>query len=148
MWGFGDSQETGSVSPRMFEEFVFPYQLPLLERFGLNCYGCCEPLDERWKIVKNIPGLRRVSVSPWSDLGKMAENLQDNYIFSMKPNPADLAVSNMNEEAIRKKVKEALAITKGCIVEILMKDNHTIGNNPDNIINWVRIIREEIGNIY
>ena len=48
MWGFGESQETVGVSPAMFGEFIFPYQLPLLERFGLNCYGCCEPLDKRW----------------------------------------------------------------------------------------------------
>ena len=36
LWGFAESQETVSVSPQMFGEFVFPYQLPMLERFGLN----------------------------------------------------------------------------------------------------------------
>lgn len=148
MWGFGDSQETGSVSPRMFEEFVFPYQLPLLERFGLNCYGCCEPLDKRWKIVKRIPNLRRVSVSPWSDLEIMAENLKDDYVFSLKPNPAALAVPVMDKDAVRHKVNDFLKKTKGCVLEVIMKDNHTIGKNPDNIINWVKIVREEIGKIY
>ncbi len=148
MWGFGDSQETGSVSPGMFKEFVFPYQVPLLKRFGLNCYGCCESLDERWEIVKEIPNLRRVSVSPWSDLELMAKNLGDRYIFSMKPNPAVLAVPVMDQEVVRKKISDALNKTKGCIVEIIMKDNHTIGNNPDNIINWVRILREEIEKVY
>ena len=39
MWGFAESQETVGVSPRMFAEFIFPDQLPILERFGLNCYG-------------------------------------------------------------------------------------------------------------
>jgi hypothetical protein len=67
MWGFAESQETVAISPDMFEEFVFPYQLPLLERFGLNCYGCCEPLDKRWHIVKQLPRLPRISVSPWAD---------------------------------------------------------------------------------
>ena len=148
MWGFGDSQETGSVSPRMFEEFVFPYQLPLLERFGLNCYGCCEPLDKRWEIVKRIPNLRRVSVSPWSDLEIMAENLKDDYVFSLKPNPAVLAVPVMDKEVVRQKVTDFLKKTKGCVVEIIMKDNHTLGKNPDNIINWVKIVREEIEKIY
>ncbi|MDP7287961.1 MAG: hypothetical protein QGH94_08205, partial [Phycisphaerae bacterium] len=59
MWGFCESQETVGVSPEMFEEFVFPYQMPILERFGLNCYGCCEPLDNRWHVVKRFPRLRR-----------------------------------------------------------------------------------------
>ena len=148
MWGFGDSQETGSVSPQMFEEFVFPYQLPILEKFGLNCYGCCEPLDKRWEIVERTPNLRRVSVSPWSDLEIMAEYLKDDYVFSLKANPAVLAIPVMNKESVRQKVKDFLIKTKGCVVEILMKDNHTLGKNPENIINWVKIAREEIEKIY
>ena len=76
----------------MFGEFIFPYQLPLLERFGLNCYGCCEPLDRRWSVVKQVPRLRRVSVSAWADWAKMAELLGDRYIFSLKPRPVDLAM--------------------------------------------------------
>jgi hypothetical protein len=148
MWGFGDSQETGSVSPQMFEEFVFPYQLPLLKRFGLNCYGCCEPLDKRWEIVKRFPNLRRISVSPWSDLEIMAEYLKDDYVFSLKANPAALAVPVMDKELVRQKVIDSLKKTKGCVLEILMKDNHTLGKNPDNIINWVKIVRESIEKIY
>jgi hypothetical protein len=144
MWGFGESQETSNVSPGMFEEFIFQYQLPILEKFGLNCYGCCEPLDSRWHIVKRIPNLRRVSISPWSNLEKMAENLQEKYIFSMKPTPADLAVSGIDQDALRKKIRNALKITDGCILEIIMKDNHTLGNNPDNLVNWVKIVRDEI----
>ena len=74
-WGFCESQETSTISPRMFAEFILPYQLPILERFGLNCYGCCEPLDNRWKFVETIPNLRRVSISPWANLSQMAERL-------------------------------------------------------------------------
>ncbi len=29
-----------------------------------------------------------------------------------------------------------------------MKDNHTIGNNPDNLGKWVQIVREEIDRVY
>lgn len=143
-WGFGESQETGNVSPEMFEEFVFKYQLPILSRFGLNCYGCCEPLHGRWHIIKEIPNLRRVSVSPWADVEKMAEYLKDDYVFSVKPNPADLAVPEIDKKAIRKKIRQILDKTKGCVVEILMKDNHTLGKNPDNVTEWVKIVRQEI----
>jgi len=143
MWGFCESQETGTVSPAMFEEFVFQYQLPLLEKFGLNCYGCCEALDSRWHVVKKTPRLRRVSVSPWANLGKMAENLEANYIYSMKPNPAALAMPTFDEAAIRKSLREALEITRGCVVEIIMKDNHTICHDPYRIIRWTEIAKEE-----
>ncbi len=143
MWGFAESQESTQVSPEMFEEYIFPYQLPLLERFGLNCYGCCEPLNKRWYLIKKIPNLRRVSVSPWADLEDMAEKLEDKYIFSLKPNPADLALPKIDEEYIRKNIRKAMKITKNCRVEVIMKDNNTIGHNPENVIRWCRIAREE-----
>jgi hypothetical protein len=143
MWGFAESQETVGVSPDLFEEFVFQYQMPLLSRFGLNCYGCCEPVDSRWHLLKQIPNLRRVSVSPWSNLEKMAEYLGDRYILSMKPNPADLAAPSFDGERIRAGLREAMRITRGCRVEVIMKDNHTICRDPRRVTEWTRIAREE-----
>lgn len=143
MWGFAESQETVGISPDMFAEFIFPYQLPVLERFGLNCYGCCEPLDERWEVVRRFPRLRRVSISSWSNLDTMAEKLQGNYVFSMKPNPSDLAWPTFDEEYIRAKLRADIKATRNCRVEIVMKDCHTIGRDPQRVIRWTRIAREE-----
>lgn len=143
MWGFAESQETVGISPQMFAEFVFPYQLPILERFGLNCYGCCEPLDSRWHVVRQIPRLRRVSVSAWASVPRMAERLGDAYIFSYKPNPAALATDTLDEVRIRSGLRKTFAETRGCRVEAIMKDNHTIGGNPQNVIRWCQIAREE-----
>ena len=124
--------------------FVFQYQLPIQERFGLNCYGCCEPLDSRWHIVKRIPRLRRVSVSPWADQEKMAGMLGKDYIFSRKPAPSPLAVPHVDEAVVREDIRRTLEITRGCVVELIMKDNHTLGGNPQNLVRWVQIAREEI----
>jgi hypothetical protein len=145
MWGFAESQETVGVSPEMFEEFVFPYQMSILERFGLNCYGCCEPLDKRWHIVKRIPRLRRVSVSPWADIKKMAEMLGGDYVFSWKPSPNPLATGSFDEDETRKSIRNALDIAKrnGCHVEMIMKDTHTFGGKPENAVIWSRIARQE-----
>ncbi len=147
MWGFSESQETVLVSPNLFAEFIFPYQLPILERFGLNCYGCCEPIDKRWHIISKAPRLRRVSVSAWANVEDLAEKLGKNYIFSRKPNPSDLSFPKIDEEYIRKGLRQTLETTRGCHVELIMKDNHTIGRNPDNVIQWCRIAREEIERI-
>ncbi len=146
LWVLGESQETVGISPRMFEEFVLAYQLPLLERFGLVCYGCCEPLDKRWPQVQRIPRLRRVSVSPWSDRPRMAELLGDRYIYSLKPTPVDLALPVFDEERIRADLHQTLRVTRGCRVEIIMKDNHTIRRDPRRVIRWVQIARAEVEN--
>jgi hypothetical protein len=147
MWGFTDSQETVGVSTGMFGEFIFPYQVPILKRFGLNCYGCCEPIDPRWEVVKQAPRLRRVSASPWANRAKMAEYLGNNYVMSMKPSPTPIAGPVIDQESIRRALREDLRTVKGCQVEIIMKDNHTIGRNPRNVIDWTRIAKEEAMNL-
>jgi hypothetical protein len=35
-------------------------------------------------------------------------------------------------------------ILKGCHVEVIMKDNHTLGGSKENAVRWCRIAREEI----
>lgn len=143
MWGFTESQETVGVSSEMFAEFIFPYQREIQERFGLNCYGCCEPIDPRWEVVKQTPRLRRVSASPWANKSRMAELLGSDYVLSMKPSPTPLAGPRIDGEQIRGDLRKDLEQTKGCRVEVIMKDNHTIGNNPQNVIDWIRIAKEE-----
>jgi hypothetical protein len=144
MWGLAESQVTVGVSPEMFEEFIFPYQQKLMERFGLTCYGCCEPMDKRFDIVKRVKNLRRVSVSPWADKRIMAEKLGREYICSIKPSPSPLAVHDLDEDLVRSQLREQLRLTRDNCVELIMKDNHTLGRNPRNLTRWVEIAREEI----
>lgn len=144
MWGFVESQETVCVSPEFYKEFILPYHIKIAERFGLNCYGCCEIYDTRWEYVRQLPRLRRVSCSPWSDWSTVPGYLGKDYIASIKLNPALLAVKNANEDDIRADCRKAVEQTKGGICEFIMKDNHTLGGNPENAKKWVTIMREEI----
>lgn len=147
MWGFVESQETTAINPEQYGEFIFPYHKRIAERFALNCYGCCEPYNPRWKYVKQLPGLRKVSCSPWADWEKIGDELGQNYIASVKLSPTPLAIYPMEEEAVRKEVRRAVRNVKGCIPEFIMKDNNTLGGNSYNAIRWVEIVREEIQNI-
>ena len=145
LWGFSESQETVNVSSEFFEEFIFPYQLPMLERFGLNSYGCCESLNNRWDVVKRIPNLRRVAVPPWSEMNDMADKLGKNYIYCHKPSPVPLANPNMDKAALRTNIREAVRITKNTNAEFIMQDTHTLGGCVQNVVDWCTIVREEIG---
>jgi hypothetical protein len=148
MWGFAESQETIGISPKMFAEMIFPYQMPILERFGLNCYGCCEPVDLRWKYIKDIPRLRRVSVSPWSDRVKMAQLLEDRFVFSLKVPPSDFAPAQFDEDSLRSNLRKELETLRGCRLEIILKDVTTIRNDPRRVTRWVEIVREEIDRLW
>jgi len=39
----------------MFEEFEVQYVYPIAERFAYIYYGCCEPLDDKIRILKKPP---------------------------------------------------------------------------------------------
>ncbi|MFO7635919.1 MAG: hypothetical protein R6W96_01260 [Clostridia bacterium] len=144
MWGLSESQETVNISPAMFDEFIFPYQLPVISRFGLVCYGCCEPVEKRWHSIRTIPNLRRISVSPWSDQATMAENLGKSYVFSRKPNPAMISTQGWDEELMAKDIQETLFHAKGLHVEFIMKDVHTILHDAGRLRRWVEIVREQV----
>ena len=143
-WGFSESQETVGVSPRMFKKFIFPYQTPILEKYGLTYYGCCEPVDQRWKYLQKVSNLRRVSVSPWSDREKMAEFLGQDYVFAYKPNPAFMAFDTFPEEEVRANIRETLDIAQDCHLEFILKDVTTVRNEPQRIKRWIEIAKEEI----
>lgn len=142
LWGLSESQETVGISPKMFEEFVFPYQLPVISRFGLSYYGCCEPIHNRWHVIQRIPNLRRVSISPWCDQEQMAAALGRDYIFCRKPNPAMISTGRFDEDAIREDIRTTVRIAGGGPLELAMKDVHTLNNEPLRLGRWVDLARE------
>ncbi len=141
LWGFSETQDLSSVSPTMYNEFALQYQIPLLDRYGLNCYGCCEPMHDKIEIVKKIPRLRRISVSPWCDLKIMSESFNRDCILSWKPSPMDLA-NKFDEENIRKTLLNGIKIAKDNCLEIIMKDTHTVQNEKDRISRWVKMAND------
>ena len=91
LWTSGMAQIFSAVSPAMHQEFELDYAVRWYERFGLVYYGCCEPLHSKMEIIKRIPHVRKVSMSPWVDVDKGAERIGEDLVFSRKPNPAFLA---------------------------------------------------------
>ncbi len=142
------SQSFVGTSPLKWEEFFFQYQKPVLEMFGQSSYGCCEPLHDRLEILKQLKNLRRISISPWADLKIAAESLKDKYILFWKPHPAVFAGNNFDENKIRKDLQEALAITRGCKLEIAMMSVTTTNNQPQRLEKWCHIVQEVVEEKY
>ena len=141
LWGLSESQETVGVSPAMFEEFIFPYQEPVINRFGLSYYGCCEPVHTRFHIIKRLKNLRRVSVSPWCNQEKMAQMLGSDYIFCRKPNPTLISTEVFDEEAIKEDLRTTLRAAGRTPLELVMKDVHTLHDDPRRLGRWVALAR-------
>ena len=148
VWGRGYAQILSTVSPEMHDEFEIQYARRSLAPFGLVYYGCCEPLDHKIDIVKKIPHLRKISITPWADINVAAEAVGNEYVISAKPNPANLPYAASNPDLIRGELKALLAACRknNTPCELLLKDISTAGYNLENLIVWNQIAREEIEN--
>ena len=49
---------------------MLQYQIPLMAPFGLAAYGCCEDLTPKIDLLRQIPNLRRIAVSPMADVAR------------------------------------------------------------------------------
>jgi hypothetical protein len=145
MWGCSNAQIFSDVSPTMHWEFALEHDMRWLERWGLNYYGCCEPLHTKVDILKRIPRLRKVSVSPWCDLGKMIEGFGNSLVYSIKPSPAILAEDDWQPQRARKVIREILDLAQGKVpLEFIMKDISTVRYKPQRLWEWAEIVMEEV----
>ena len=148
LWGYMAAQEFTAVSPEMHEEFLLRYQLPILRQFGLVAYGCCEDLTRKIDMLRRIPNLRRIAVSPFADVARCAEQIGTDYVLGYRPSPADMVGYGFNGERIRDILTRDLTACRACHVDITLKDVETVGHDPDRVRKWVAITREVIEEIF
>jgi hypothetical protein len=147
LWTCGMAQIFSTVSPAMHKEFDLDYAIKWYERFALVYYGCCEPLDGKIDIIRNVPHVRKISMSPWVDVERGAERIGRDFVFSRKPNPAFLAVDTWDPVAVERDLQDTLdrCARHGCPVELILKDISTVRYEPWRLWDWadaaMRLVR-------
>lgn len=148
-WFRGMAQMFSTVSPAMHEEFEINYIKPLAERFAYTYYGCCEPLDNKFDVITKIPNLRKIGVSPWADIEVCGERIRGNYVYSRKPNPANVAI-HTDPDVIRKEIEDTVkvCIKYGCPCDFALKDISTVSGKPENLIVWAETASRVLDEYY
>ena len=141
LWGSAAAQIFSSVSPEMHREFALEYEIPWLKKFGLTYYGCCEPLHLKVDILREIPNLRKISMSAWADIDKGATNIGTQFVFSWKPNPSFFAAEQWDEKEISEYLRKGISSIKkhNCPLEIILSDVSTIRYDPGRLNSWAII---------
>ncbi|HTV11657.1 MAG TPA: hypothetical protein VME20_07325 [Acidimicrobiales bacterium] len=144
LWGSAAAQIFGSTSPRMHWEFAMQYEVAWMSRFGLNYYGCCDPLHRKLSILERIPNLRKVSMNFMVDMDQATEGVGGRWVFSYKPNPAIFADDCWDIERGRQELETVLAKARsqGCFVEVIMKDISTVRYQPQRLWEWAAMASE------
>ena len=146
LWVWPESQETTSISPRMFDEVYLPYIAEVANMFGMSYYGCCEGVDDRFEyIARALPNLRTVSVSGWNDLFKIGEMLGNDYVYCRKPTPAYLSGKSPDWDLLKKDMQDTFNASKEGSLEIVVRDVYDIDGDMPRISEWVEMTRSIIG---
>ena len=147
IWTCGMAQIFSTVSPAVHQEFELDYAARWYSRFGLVYYGCCEPLHDKMDIIRNVPNLRKVSMSPWVDIRKAAERIGSDFVVSRKPSPAMLAGDVWDPKAAASDLEETLShcTRNNCPVEFILKDISTVRSKPQRLWEWADVAMRVVG---
>lgn len=148
LWCYAQAQDFTAVSPAMLDEFILQYTVPGLSKFGLVAFGCCEDMTRKIDILRRIPNLRRISVTPFSDAAKCAEQIGQDYVISYRPSPSDMVGYGFDRDRIRSILHKDLSACKECHVDITLKDVETVEADPDRVRNWVKATRGVIEEVF
>jgi hypothetical protein len=148
LWGYMAAQEFALVSPAMHDEFLLRYQLPILSEFGLTAYGCCEDLTRKIDMLRKIPNLRRIAVSPFARVAACADAIGADYVLSYRPSPVDMVGYGFDAERILRILRRDLAACKACHTDITLKDVETVQGDSQRVRNWLALARQAIDEVY
>lgn len=149
IWFRTMAQMFNMVSPDQHDEFDIQYSLPLAIRCAYTYYGCCEPLHDRIDKLEQYSNLRKIGVSPWADIEKSAEMIGGKYVYSRKPNPANVAI-NVDPDQIRMEITDTVKVCQkyGCPLDITLKDISTVSYKPQNLIIWAQTVSDVLDEYY
>lgn len=142
LWGFSAAQAAVSISPDMHGEFVTRYEEQYLKETGLNAIACCETVDYKMDLYRQIPNLRRISISTFNDFEKAANEIGTDYIYSFKPRADNIARNRWSPGLDARYLDEVLHMARGCRVEIVNQEMITCRGEAQRIIDWCNLARE------
>jgi hypothetical protein len=86
-------------------------------------------------------------MSPWVYQERGAAEIQRDFVFSRKPNPAFLALDTFDPEAVRLDLQATQEICEKfhCPLEIILKDISTVRYEPQRLFKWAEIAMQVVG---
>jgi len=92
-------------------------------------------------MLRKVPNLRRIAVTPRADVARCAEQIGTDYVLSWRPNPAQMLCCGYDPALIRKVIRDGMEASRGCHVDITLKDVETVQGKPANLRRWVKLVR-------
>jgi hypothetical protein len=99
-------------------------------------------------MLRQIPNLRRIGVSPMANVAACAEQIGRDYVLSYRPSPSDMVSYGFNPDRVRALLTRDLSACRNSHVDITLKDVETVERDPDRVRKWVAITRSVIDDCF
>jgi len=144
-WSYISAQTSSGLSPGMYEEFVQPYNAQLAELFTGKTvyYHGCETLDRKVKIIKELPNLRRLHISPWSSIKSVREETKDAFVYEVHDHPGKVFFG-MKKEDMKKALLTLVEDAGGSVFDLNLSDIHSVNKEPLLLKMWAEAAQEAV----
>ena len=78
---YNDEVNVPLLSPQLYEKFILPYEIELSKFYGVISYWhSCGNTAPLLRLIRCIPHLQMIHISPWTDLEQSVADLADSGI--------------------------------------------------------------------
>jgi len=137
LWVDANSQEFQVVSPRMTEEFLLDYQIPVFQQYGAVQYGCCEDLSHKIGVILKIPNLRIFVSSYWTNLDKVIEACGNKHTIMWRQHAASVVFAD-DMTPIKAHLEQGLRKLQGHPYQVVLREVQTLAGHVDRLREWAR----------
>jgi len=142
-WAYAHAQSSASFSPRMYAEFVQPYNVRIAELFGRVYYHGCEDLSARSAIIRDLPNLRMFHVGPWTPLEPVVRNLGGRCALEVHSHPTNVLFTFSNDD-MRREIADLHRAAQGVPHVLKLCDVETLGGRAERLRAWTDAARDVV----
>lgn len=136
------------VSPRVYEEFVLPYEKELSEfHGGIGWWHTCGNITPLFSLVSQGPSIRMLDVNTWTDelaLSKALEDVKENITLLVRFHPVE-GVLRASELKMRFQLEKVVEMCRGrpfLVRASSLQVLDSLDRTLDQIQKWIRIARQ------
>jgi hypothetical protein len=136
---FNDEISTPTLSPGLYRERIYPYELELAKfAGGLRYWHSCGVSTAFYEDVASLPGLKMMHVGPWSDVARAAE------VFGPKDIPLEICINSVadvyekNKDEMRQKLLSIKNTCEGKVRYQVRADGFAVLNSIEFTLQKIR----------
>lgn len=146
---YNDEVNVPLLSPKLYEAFVLPYEIELSEFLGgITYWHSCGNITPLQKLIKSIPHVEMIHISPWTNLERSVANLQGAHIVLEVVLHPLLDVQSATAEQITSRLTDIREVTEPVPVTVRADALQVISSVEEDvkkIKEWAEIARSILG---